>query len=66
MSKSKSSAKGVERISNNKTRKSRRGKAVTPLGLPDAVLENPELLRQIIDCLPIGFALFDPQDRLIA
>ncbi|MBL6941449.1 MAG: PAS-domain containing protein [Rhodospirillales bacterium] len=66
MNKSKSSAKGAGRISNNKTRKSRQGRAETPLGLPDAVLENPELLRQIIDCLPIGFALFDPQDRLIA
>jgi PAS domain S-box-containing protein len=66
MSKSKGPARRAGKTSNSKTRKPRQNKAATPLGLPEVVLENPELLYQIIDCLPIGFALFDPQDKLIA
>ncbi|MBT4933554.1 MAG: PAS domain S-box protein [Rhodospirillaceae bacterium] len=66
MNKSKSSVKGAVKASHNRTRKPRQGKRAAPLRLPEAVLENPKLLNQIIECLPIGFALFDPQDKLIA
>ncbi|NQU57158.1 MAG: PAS-domain containing protein [Rhodospirillales bacterium] len=61
MNKNKYSAKAKETT----TRKPKRATA-NSLALSDAVLENPVLLRQVIDCLPIGFALFDPKDRLIA
>ncbi|NQV47079.1 MAG: PAS domain S-box protein [Rhodospirillaceae bacterium] len=48
-----------------KVGKSRPGRSRAPAGLPKEVLENPALLRPIIEGLPQGFALFDPDDRLI-
>jgi len=43
-------------------------KTARPSSIPisDDLLENPDLLLQIIDCIPNGFALYDPDDRLIA
>ncbi len=32
----------------------------------DSLLENPDLLREIIDCIPNGLLIFDPQGHLIA
>ncbi len=66
MNKGKGSAKGAEKIKQKTDGKSQPGSAINALPLSDAVLENPALLRQVIDCLPNGLALFDPQDRLIA
>ena len=66
MNKGKGSAKGAGKVKQKTDAKPQPGSPTNALPLSDAVLENPALLRQVIDCLPIGFALFDPQDRLIA
>lgn len=65
MRKGESSAKGAAKVKATTTGKSKKDSAASSLCLPDDVLESPALLRQVIDCLPIGLAVFDPQDRLI-
>ncbi|MBL6933285.1 MAG: PAS-domain containing protein, partial [Rhodospirillales bacterium] len=37
-----------------------------PFCVSEDLLKNPELFRQVIDCLPNGLVLFDTKDRLIA
>ncbi len=64
--KGKGSAKGAGKVKQKTDTKSQPDSSANALPLSDAVLENPALLRQVIDCLPNGLALFDPQDRLIA
>lgn len=66
MSSTKRPAKKVKKAGSKKKITSKTKTAIPAASLPDALIENPELLNQIIECIPTGFALFDPQDRLIA